>query len=521
MANNKTTNVGLNKSPENNYDYLNHKYKELLNENWDKLDSILAGREVNIHQFNALGEGKNYTSEIQNAINSLPDEGGVVYVPQGLYLINTWANGSQNEYPLGGLSLKSNMILLLSPGAIFKAISNDHTNYSIIRVTGKENVAIIGGTFIGDTEERTIEANSGFGISVVGSKNVVIKDVLVKNCAGDGIYVGANRELNTESQNVKIINATSTLNSRCGLYVRGCKNILIEKSNFTFSKNGLSLEPISSTRLVEDITIDNCFVMDNVDYGIIMRNQVRNGSIKNTTIRNNGTGLMIELSNENKLSDNTIESNRTNGVYIKNSNLNITESNTCSKNGNDGIVLEGSNNNLLATNMIFENGKDTHNTFSNILLKNSSSHNSLQNNMIRKGSGNKKSKYGINVLTDNCEANFIINNDLYDSGVTSEVNNLSSSTIDISNKKTNIDYNINPKTIIVTDTNGLMAATNIDDAMDEIFNKLKSHVEQLVDVHTASSIKLIDSENNTEKTNVEDAIQELYDEIKKARTYAP
>lgn len=524
---NKTANLGLNKSPENNYDYLSYRYKELLNENWEKLDMILADKEINIKQYGALGDGKNYTKEIQTAIDNLPADGGVLFVPPGLYLINTWSEGSETTFPLGGISLRSNMILHMAPGAIFKAIPNNYPDYTILRATGQENIMIIGGTFIGDRyEHKGATGQWGFGISIIGSKNVIIKDVTVIDCWGDGIYIGPNRNQNSESQNIKIFNCKSTNNRRQGLNITGCINALIENSIFNDSNGylpeaGINLEPLNSNNIVQDIIINNCYVTNNKGAGIRIYTGTKNAIVKSNIVRFNNDGIYVKLSDYNKIQQNTIEENNVNGIYIDESKYNIIESNTSIKNKYHGIALNKSSHNLIDANISMDNGLAQYNTYDNIALWNASSYNNIKSNMVRLGTYSDSSRYGISILESNCYGNFVVGNDLLNSGSIKEFHDAGTNTIDSSNRKKDSEFSIDAKSVKISDTNNIITALNVDEALDEIFDKLKKHIEQTIDAHDASAISLTDPGNKTTKTNVEDAIQELYDEIKKARTYAP
>lgn len=525
---NKTLNLGLNKSPENNYDYLSHNYKELLDANWDTLDNILANRELNIKQFGALGDGKNYTKEIQSAIDSLPSEGGIVYVPAGLYLIDTWAEGSTAEFPLGGISLRNDTILNMAPGAIFKAMPSTHADYTIVRATGTKNIAILGGTYLGDRNEHIGNTGeSGHGISIIGSSNVVVKDCTVLDCWGDGVFVGPNKELSTESTNVKLINVISNNNRRQGLNINGCIAGLIEQcgfnsSNGTSSEMGIKIEPFNSSRVVKDIVINNCFVTNNKGNGIHIGTKADGVTISGSFVRSNKIGIVSIMSNSNKFHNNSIEGNKFDGMSLTQSNYNIIESNYILKNNNHGIVLHGSSNNLVNSNMSIENGVQTDNSYDNIFLINGSSNNSIQSNVTRKSVSNTiNSRYGMSILTNDCVGNFVVNNDLFDGGQTSEFYNNGNGTIDNGNRKDTIGYTISAKVVNVTDSKNVIDGINLDEAIEEIFDKLIAHVNKTIDSHDASSISIADPGNKTTKTNVEEVIQELYDEVVKSRTYAP
>ena len=86
--------------------------------------------------------------------------GGTVFVPDGTYMIN--AVGSKQ------LSLKSAMTLKLSAGATLKAIPNAEKAYSVLTISAVSNVAVVGGTLLGDRDEHQGSTGEwGMGIMIM------------------------------------------------------------------------------------------------------------------------------------------------------------------------------------------------------------------------------------------------------------------------------------------------------------------------------------------------------------------
>lgn len=89
--------------------------------------------------------------------------------------------------------IPSDMTVCLN-GATFQQISNAQPGYAIFAVKNAGNVKLYGGELLGDKKSHEYTAGSshewGFGIAVMGSRNVIIEQVKISQMTGDGIYVG-------------------------------------------------------------------------------------------------------------------------------------------------------------------------------------------------------------------------------------------------------------------------------------------------------------------------------------------
>lgn len=180
-----------------------------------------------------------------------------------------------------GLNMSSNSNLLLKGKLI--AQPNDFKSYNIINIQNKENVHIIGGTVIGDVGHHFYVNGStsewGMGINILESKNVVLEDMYITHCTGDGIYISGGNEstictYNHASKNIQIHNVICDDNRRQGisiihvdgLTITNSKFINTGKSEFTGPGSGIDFEPnvsLNRNMSIRNIKISNCKLYGN------------------------------------------------------------------------------------------------------------------------------------------------------------------------------------------------------------------------------------------------------------------
>lgn len=100
---------------------------------------------VNVQDFGAKGDGTDATSTIQAAIDSLPQpQGGTVYVPPGLYLVNRAIDLKDNVH-LKGSGVAATTIRLKLPDKLEDDLPHDdyrHNWASVLRIAGKTGVTV-------------------------------------------------------------------------------------------------------------------------------------------------------------------------------------------------------------------------------------------------------------------------------------------------------------------------------------------------------------------------------------------
>lgn len=221
---------------------------------------------VTILTFGALGDDQQEdTIAIQRAIDFQSNRGGgVVEFPKGIYLIDASKS----------VVLKDNITLDFKKGAILQAIPSELESYEIVKIRDVENVTLTGDVRI--IGERSSHIGStgewGFGISIMGSEDVVIKNANISDCWGDGIYIGST-ENKEYSNKIKIINATLNNNRRQGISIISARNLeitnpKIHNTNGTAPQSGIDIEPNFPSDYLENIKVKNLITSNNLGYGL-------------------------------------------------------------------------------------------------------------------------------------------------------------------------------------------------------------------------------------------------------------
>ncbi|WP_455231059.1 right-handed parallel beta-helix repeat-containing protein [Geopseudomonas aromaticivorans] len=303
---------------------------------------------VNVRDKGARGDGStNDSAAIQAALNQVAGTGGKVLVPDGVYMIDA----------VTGIMVGSDTTLSLSSGAIIKAIPNDNSRYSILRINLASNVTIIGGTLIGERyEHKGVDGEWGMGIHMRGASNVVIDGVTVKNTWGDGFYI------NQRSRNIELCSVTADNNRRQGMSITSADGVKILNSTFkntqgTQPQSGIDLEP-NENNTVSNVTILNSQFINNKGTGIIIYagksgndKIAKNILIDGNYIASNSVGgIAVVGSSGNKITNNIIKNNPKYSIKLHNN----TKENSVTKNLIiNGREIEDKGNNIISENTIY------------------------------------------------------------------------------------------------------------------------------------------------------------------------
>jgi len=287
--------------------------------------------ERNVKNYGAKGDGStDDTDAIQAVIDTVGGTGGTVVIPDGTYMINAIRNNGSR-----GLLVQSNMTIRLSSGAVLKAIPNSSAAYAIIFVSQANRVNILGGIVEGERSRHGGTAGeSGMGISVASSQNVVIEGVTAKECWGDGFYIGGS----SGCQSITLCNVVGDHNRRSGLSAVSVDGLVIRNATFknnrgTLPEAGINLEP-NLDETVANTQILGCTLASNGGNGIqvsVAASNTGKAFIRNTTMDGNtltsnrtsglssqgGGGIEISNTSGHKVTNNIFRTNNHHGLILR------------------------------------------------------------------------------------------------------------------------------------------------------------------------------------------------------------
>jgi len=397
--------------------------------------------------------------EIQQALDNLPSGGGSVYLREGTYNIG------------GTITLDNNVALIGSGAGPLLYLANN-VNDNVIQATNCGNLLVTNLRIWGNGLNNT----AGSGISFENVEDSKIIGCWVENfddhgillyglsngnavsgntCQGNGtggiyLYVSFNNSIsgNTcqgneidgiflESDNNTVNGNTCTGNGHHGIFLDASDYNTVSGNTCTGNDNyGIYLSDSSNNT----VTGNTC--TGNGEDGIISRYGGANNITGNTCTGNDRAGIHVGYSNNNTVSGNTCTGNGEDGIYLGSPSINNTVSgNTCTGNCHHGIYLYATSfepfyNNAILVNTVVGNSQDNDNTYDGIFVDGYCDYNNIQGNTVRRGTGTNKQRYGIRINSVECDNNLVINNDLYQAGVTADNYDAGTGTIFRNNRLT-------------------------------------------------------------------------------------
>ncbi|MBR0092312.1 MAG: right-handed parallel beta-helix repeat-containing protein [Lachnospiraceae bacterium] len=207
-------------------------------------------------------------------------EGGVVYIPSGRYRIN--GDGPNNwddrcSIRMDGQGTNgagaTDITIVMEPDTILEVIPSANEGYSVIFVRHASDITIIGGQIVGDRYDHTGTGGEfGHGISVYASDNVRIIGVTIKNCWGDGIYLGTSTQTDTVCNGVEIRGCNLLDNRRNNVSIVHADNVVVDSctisnANGTEPQSGICIEPNHINQVYrpnQNITITNTTITQSI-----------------------------------------------------------------------------------------------------------------------------------------------------------------------------------------------------------------------------------------------------------------
>jgi len=214
----------------------------------------------------ALPEGyvtdgsKDYTSIIQSVLNKYDD----IVFPAFTLQVND-----------KGLQITSNKSIVFLEGSQIRLKPTNLDTYNIIDIEGAKNVTLYNPVVIGDRYKHLGEGGeAGVGIGIRGSSDITLINPNVRECWGDGIYIG---QVNNRgfSKDITITNAYLKRNRRDGISIISVNGLRLDSpyagySDGTSPMCGINFEANNTYCEMKDILITDPLTVKNEGNGIQM-----------------------------------------------------------------------------------------------------------------------------------------------------------------------------------------------------------------------------------------------------------
>ncbi len=364
-------------------------------------------------------DGENDQVQIQQAIHNLPFGGGSVYLREGTYNIGAT------------ITLDNNTALIGSGAGALLYLANN-VNDNVLQATNCENLLVTNLRIWGNGSNNT--AGSGICFENVGDSKIV--GCWVENFDNYGIWLYVLSNGNAVGGNTCQGNGTggiylcgsfnnSISGNTCqghgeyGIFLNSSSNNAV--SGNTCSGNGEDGIFLDSS---ENNTVSGNACTGNGSHGIHLSDSSNNTVTSNTCQGNGGHGIYLAYQGGNTITGNTCAGNGEDGIHLGNLHNNTVSGNTCTGNGYHGIYLyapiEFISHNTISINTVVGNSQDNDNTYDGIFVDGNCDFNNIQGNTVRRGTGANQQRYGIRINSAGCDNNLVINNDLYQAGVTAD-----------------------------------------------------------------------------------------------------
>lgn len=232
----------------------------------------IGSQSITPQHFGAKGDG---VTDDTAAINACFASGASnIYFPKGTYLVDAHHAGFGHETE-GGLKPKSNSVITLDADAVIKCSTSPTDFYNILHFVNVSNVIVQGGKIIGDKathvqiSQPTYEF--GHGIGIQNSTNIVVRDMEICDCIGDGVILNYAGNSDITLDNLTIHDCRRqgvSLTSGDGVVISNCKIYDISGTN---PQSGIDIEP-DGNKSVTNVIIDGCNIRDTVGASVIVTN---------------------------------------------------------------------------------------------------------------------------------------------------------------------------------------------------------------------------------------------------------
>ncbi|MFA6428513.1 MAG: right-handed parallel beta-helix repeat-containing protein, partial [Candidatus Buchananbacteria bacterium] len=356
---------------------------------------------------------------INTALAALPIGGGIVYLSEGTYVVD----GSVN------INASSTTLMGTGAGTVIKLKDNFNSAIKIIKATGLLSKVLIRDLKVdGNKANQTSGSMTGivlgdesYSSSLSDELGSDVRDSMVTNCWVENIIDGQyNAGILSKGGRANIITNNVSRNNGVGifLYYPGPYNLV--SNNMVENNNAVGIY-FGSTYFGTLNTISG-----------------------NNVVGNGGTGISVFDADTLTISDNTVADNHGSGIELVEATVyTMVSNNIIEGNYQHGIKFGGGSSNTASGNFIYGNSRESANTYDGIFVTFGSGNCMIQNNTIRRSinvtESLKYQRYGITIdSVDDNSGCLIANNNLTNSGISGDINNLADTII--SNNITAKDY---------------------------------------------------------------------------------
>ncbi|CAM4414731.1 PKD domain-containing protein [Zobellia nedashkovskayae] len=169
----------------------------------------------------------------------------------------------------------SNKTIIFESGVILRAKSGAFREVDrLFQFVNANNLDIEGYGATLKMNKNEYGGSQNHALSIIGSNNISVKGLTIKDSGGDGIYI-SQYTYDDYCRNIRIEDVISTNNTRQGISVTAVDGLVVKNSTFSSTSGkdpgaGIDLEPNSKYERLENILFENCTVKDNYGPGILL-----------------------------------------------------------------------------------------------------------------------------------------------------------------------------------------------------------------------------------------------------------
>ncbi|GEN66686.1 right-handed parallel beta-helix repeat-containing protein [Chryseobacterium rhizosphaerae] len=256
-------------------------YSYLGNDNIDDGGSLIILNGLKLfHEFLGEVDVRYFGAKSQVNLNQSIIINNALYKCRNIIIDDMYYISAENND--SGVMPPSNTSIKFTKKGCFKAIASTSESYRILKIYNALNVTIINPFILGERDEHAGTTGEwGHGISITNSRDILIENPNIKNCWGDGIYIGNeywNHDSIISTENVIINNALIDNVRRNGISITSNKNITINNPkirnvNGALPQSGIDIEPEGIDGLpivIDNINIINPLTENNMGAGIML-----------------------------------------------------------------------------------------------------------------------------------------------------------------------------------------------------------------------------------------------------------